>query len=164
MSRSESSEIPIAGMGPGEQSTTLIHDAGKRRNILIAVCVSLMAVIAAVTGLNVAQPPLAAELNASQSPVLWMINIYTITLAALLLPLGAMGDRWGRKQVLVAGLRIFGVANVLSALAPTTHVMLGARFLSGVGAAMIMPVTLSATTSVFPQERGRVAPLGFGPV
>lgn len=81
-----------------------------------------------------------------------MINIYAITLAALLLPLGAVGDRWGRKPVLLGGLAIFGVANVASGLAPTTEVMLAARFLGGVGAAMIMPVTLSVITSVFPDD------------
>ena len=85
-----------------------------------------MAVIAAVTGLNVAQPPLALDLDASQAQVLWMINIYAITLAALLLPLGAVGDRCGRKPVLLAGLLIFGAANVASGLATTTAFMIGA--------------------------------------
>lgn len=132
-------------------TSSTIDDAAHRRRILIAVCVALMAVIAAVTGLNVAQPPLAIDLNASQAQVLWMINIYAITLAALLLPLGAVGDRWGRKPILLAGLVIFGIANVASGLAPSTEVMLVARFLSGVGAAMIMPVTLSVITSVFRQ-------------
>src|SRR5690606_19092174 len=108
--------------------------------------------IAAVTGLNVAQPHLALDLGASQSQVLWMINIYAISLAALLLPLGAVGDRWGRKPVLLVGLGIFGIANIASGLAPSTEIMMAARFLSGVGAAMIMPVTLSVITSVFPDE------------
>jgi EmrB/QacA subfamily drug resistance transporter len=129
-----------------------IHDPAQRRSILITVCIALMAVIAAVTGLNVAQPHLALDLGASQSQVLWMINIYAISLAALLLPLGAVGDRWGRKPVLLTGLGIFGLANVASGLATSTEIMLGARFLSGLGAAMIMPVTLSVITSVFPDE------------
>ncbi|MCW5717442.1 MAG: MFS transporter [Bauldia sp.] len=111
-----------------------------------------MAVIAAVTGLNVAQPHLALDLEASQSQVLWMINIYAISLAALLLPLGGVGDRWGRKPVLLIGLGVFGIANVASGLAPSTEIMMAARLLSGVGAAMIMPVTLSVITSVFPDK------------
>jgi EmrB/QacA subfamily drug resistance transporter len=111
-----------------------------------------VAVIASVSGLNVAQPQVALAFDASQSDVLWMINIYTITLAALLLPLGAAGDRWGRKPVLIAGLVVFGVASAAAGLAPTTEVMLAARFLSGVGAAMIMPVTLAVITSTFPAE------------
>lgn len=129
-----------------------IEDAGQRRKILIAVCIALMAVIASVSGLNVAQPPIAVDLDASQNDVLWMINIYAITLAALLLPLGAVGDRWGRKPVLLIGLAVFAIGNVTAGLALTSEAMFGARFLAGVGAAMIMPVTLSVITSAFPDE------------
>jgi EmrB/QacA subfamily drug resistance transporter len=129
-----------------------IDDPRRRRAILIAVCVALMAVIASVTGLNVAQPELAIEFDASQSEVLWFINLYTMTLAALLLPLGAFGDRRGRKPVLLIGLIVFGVANVAAGLATSSEMMLASRFLSGVGAAMIMPVTLAVITSTFPEE------------
>ena len=66
--------------------------------------VSLVAVISSVSGLNVAQQDLALDLGASQSQLLWVINGYTIALAALLLPIGAIGDRWGRKHILLAGL------------------------------------------------------------
>jgi EmrB/QacA subfamily drug resistance transporter len=124
--------------------------------ILVAVCVALMAVIASVTGLNVAQPDLAVDLDASHSTILWIINVYTLSLAALLLPLGALGDRWGRKPMLVAGLVVFGVAAVAAGLAPSAEMMLAARLLSGVGGAMIMPITLAVITSTFPEEeRGR---------
>lgn len=129
-----------------------IQDPRRRRAILIAVCMALMAVIASVSGLNVAQPQLAVEFDASQSTVLWMINIYTISLAALLLPLGAVGDRWGRKPVLLAGLAVFGVASAAAGLATCSEVMVAARLLSGAGAAMIMPVTLAVITSTFPDD------------
>ena len=122
------------------------------KKILIAVCIALMAVIASVSGLNVAQPMLALEFNASQNTVLWMINIYTLTLAALLLPLGAIGDRQGRKKMLLIGLTLFGLASVLSGVATSSTMMLIARFLTGIGAAMIMPVTLAVITSTFPTE------------
>jgi EmrB/QacA subfamily drug resistance transporter len=139
-----------------EPAESTIHNVRQRRTVLIAVCVALMAVIASVTGLNVAQPELAIEFDASQSEVLWFINLYTISLAALLLPLGALGDRWGRKPMLLTGLTIFGVSNVAAALAESSEVMLAARFLSGVGAAMIMPVTLAVITSTFPEaERAK---------
>ncbi|WP_199546274.1 MFS transporter [Streptomyces sp. N35] len=138
-------------------------DARRRRSILIAVCIALMAVIASVSGLNVAQPDLAVEFGASQSAILWMINLYTLTLAALLLPLGALGDRLGRKRMLIAGLVLFGLASVAGGLAPSTEVMLGARLLSGVGAAMIMPITLAVITSTFPEEeRGRAIGIWTG--
>src|SRR5690349_13757084 len=88
-----------------------IQDPRQRRAILLGVCIALMAVIASVSGLNVAQSQLALTFDASQSTVLWIINLYTITLAALLLPLGALGDRWGRKSMLLAGLIVFGVAS-----------------------------------------------------
>jgi EmrB/QacA subfamily drug resistance transporter len=129
-----------------------INDPRRRRAILIAACIALMAVIASVNGLNVAQPQLALALDASQSTVLWIINIYPITLAALLLPLGAVGDRRGRRPVLLAGLILFGVASAAAGLATSTEVMLAARLLSGVGGAMIMPVTLAVITSTFPDE------------
>jgi EmrB/QacA subfamily drug resistance transporter len=137
-------------------TNAVVSDPRQRRAILISVAIALMAVIASVTGLNVAQPDLAVEFDVSQGTVLWIINVYVLTLAALLLPLGAVGDRWGRKPVLLAGLAIFGVANVVAGLAPSAAVMLTARVLSGVGAAMIMPVTLAVITSAFPEkERGR---------
>jgi EmrB/QacA subfamily drug resistance transporter len=131
---------------------TAVQDPRRRSAILAAVCIALMAVIASVSGLSVAQPELSASFGASQTEVLWIINIYTITLAALLLPLGALGDRLGRKPMLLAGLLVFGVASAAAGLAGSPEVMLGARFLSGVGAAMIMPVTLAVITSTFPEE------------
>lgn len=123
-----------------------------RTKTLVAVCVALMAVISSVTGLNVAQPHLAAEFGASQGEVLWIINAYVLALSALLLPLGAVGDLLGRRPVLVAGLGVFGAANVVAALAPSAEVLLASRVLGGTGAATIMPVTLAVITSTFPEE------------
>src|SRR3981189_2095962 len=131
-------------------------DARQLRAILVNVSVALMAVIASVSGLNVAQTHLAVDVGASQTDVLWMINIYTLTLAALLLPLGALGDRLGRKPMLLAGLVVFGVASIAAALAPNSETMLASPPRSGGGAAMIMPITLAVITSTFPEaERGR---------
>ncbi|MFD9192582.1 MFS transporter [Streptomyces phaeochromogenes] len=157
----EAGHDPSGADAPGEGAPNApdapdAPDARQRRTILIAVCVALMAVIASVSGLNVAQPDLAVAFDASQSTVLWIINIYTLSLAALLLPLGAIGDRFGRKPMLLTGLTVFGVASAVAGLAPSTEVMLAARLLSGVGAAMIMPITLAVITSTFPkEERGR---------
>ncbi|WP_431995365.1 MFS transporter [Streptomyces griseoflavus] len=128
-------------------------DARRLRAVLAAVSVALMAVIASVSGLNVAQTHLAVEFDVSHGTVLWIINSYTLTLAALLLPLGAIGDRLGRKPMLIAGLALFGVAGVAAGLAPTAEVMLIARVAGGIGAAMIMPITLAVITSTFPAER-----------
>lgn len=130
-----------------------VPDARRLRTILIAVSVALMAVIASVSGLNVAQTHMAVEFGASQGTVLWIINIYTLALAALLLPLGAIGDRLGRKPMLIAGLGVFAAASVAAGLAPTAEVMLAARVAAGVGAAMIMPITLAVITATFPEAR-----------
>ncbi|MEU8060802.1 MFS transporter [Microbispora bryophytorum] len=131
-------------------------DPRQLRAILITVSVALMAVIASVSGLNVAQTHMAVEFGASQTTVLWIINVYTLALAALLLPLGALGDRLGRKPMLITGLIVFGTAGVVAGLAPSAGVMIAARVAAGISAAMIMPITLAVITSTFPEEeRGK---------
>ncbi|WP_432872764.1 MFS transporter [Microbispora rosea] len=138
-------------------------DARQLRAILITVSIALMAVIASVSGLNVAQTHLAVEWGASQTTVLWIINVHTLAMAALLLPLGAIGDRWGRKPMLITGLIVFGAAGVVAGLAPSAAVMIGARVAAGVGAAMIMPITLAVITSTFPEEeRGKAVGVWTG--
>jgi EmrB/QacA subfamily drug resistance transporter len=133
-----------------EQDT--IGDRRQRRLILGAMCLALVAVVSSVSGLNVAQQALAVDLDGTQGQVLWVINGYTVVLAALLLPVGAIGDRWGRKPVLLAGLVVFTCANVASGLAGSIQVLIALRVVAGVGAAMVMPVTLSVITTSFPRE------------
>ncbi|MFV2196392.1 DHA2 family efflux MFS transporter permease subunit [Nocardiopsis sp. LOL_012] len=138
-------------------------DARQLRAILITVSMALMAVIASVSGLNVAQTHMAVEFGASQTTVLWIINIYTLALAALLLPLGAIGDRLGRKPMLITGLIVFGAAGAVAGLAPSAGVMIAARVAAGIGAAMIMPITLAVITSTFPAEqRGKAVGVWTG--
>ena len=128
----------------------LITDPRRQRNILIAMCTALIAVVASVSGLNVAQQTLAIELGATQSQLLWIINGYTLALAALLMPVGAIGDRWGRKPILISGLVLFVVANLVGAFSGSVEVMILARVAAGAAAAMIMPVTQSVLTTRFP--------------
>ncbi|NEE03737.1 MFS transporter [Phytoactinopolyspora halotolerans] len=142
-----------AQAAPADGSREGAPAARQLRVILIAVSMALMAVIASVSGLNVAQTQMAVDFDTSHDTVLWIINIYTLALAALLLPLGAIGDRLGRKPMLIAGLAVFGVSNVVAALAPTAEVLIGARVASGIGAATIMPITLAVITSTFPEEQ-----------
>jgi EmrB/QacA subfamily drug resistance transporter len=133
-----------------------VADARQRRLILITMCVSLVAVIASSSGLNVAQQALAADIGASQSQLLWIINGYTLALAALLMPIGAIGDRWGRKPVLVSGLVLFAAANLASAFVTSPEPLIALRIVAGLAAAMIMPVTLSVITTSFPaHERAK---------
>ena len=140
-------------LGDPALEAVVVHDPRKLRLILISMCTALVAVIASVSGLNVAQQQLAADLGASQNTLLWIINGYTMVLAALLLPVGAIGDRWGRRSVLLVGLGVFAGASVAAALATSTTLMLLARLVAGAGAAMIMPVTLSVVTSSFPEDK-----------
>lgn len=143
---------PTAAQAGGEAAP----DPRQLRAILVTVSIALMAVIASVSGLNVAQTHMAVEWGASQTTILWIINIYTLALAALLLPLGAIGDRLGRKPMLITGLIVFGAASVVAGLAPSAGVMIGARVAAGISAAMIMPITLAVITSTFPEEeRGK---------
>ena len=141
-----SSSAKMGNSGPAE--------LGKRqqRIVLFAVLSALIAVVASMSGLNVAQQQIAIDLGASQNGVLWIINAYTLVLAALLMPVGGIGDRWGRKPVLLTGITIFLLSNIIAIAAETTMTMIVARVLAGIGAAMIMPVTLSVITSSFPEE------------
>jgi EmrB/QacA subfamily drug resistance transporter len=140
----------------GDESQIVIDDRRRRQLILAAMCLALVAVIASVSGLNVAQQALAAELGATESQLLWIINGYTLVLAALLMPVGALGDRWGRRPVLLVGLVVFMAANMASAFARSPDQLIGLRGVAGLGAAMIMPVTLSIITTSFPpEERAR---------
>ena len=124
-----------------------------RRNlVLTVVCLALVLVMAGVAMLNLALPSIARDLGASQSQQQWIIDGYTVVLAALLLPLGALGDRLGRRPMLLTGIAVFGLAAVPSAMVDTTGMLIALRALSGVGAAMIMPATLATITNVFPAE------------
>lgn len=143
---------PVAPPESGSEKEEVIADARRRLLVLAAMCIALVAVMASVTGLNVAQQALASDLRASQSELLWIINGYTLALAALLLPIGAIGDRWGRKPILLIGLVVLSLANVASAFAPSPHVLIALRVVAGIGAAMVMPVTLSVITTNFPRE------------
>jgi EmrB/QacA subfamily drug resistance transporter len=138
------------------------------------MCLALVMVVAGVSMLANALPNIAADLDASQSSQQWIVDAYALTLAALLLPAGALGDRFGRRRALSAGLAIFGAGSALSALSGSAEMLIASRALMGVGGAFIMPSTLSILTATFPpRERARaigiwaaVAGLGIaiGPV
>src|SRR5271155_676363 len=124
----------------------------RRQLVLAAVCLSLVLVVAGTTMLNVALPDLARSLHATQSQQQWIVDAFSVALAALLLPSGVLGDRYGRRTTLLAGITLFGVTAALSAFTTSAGVLIGLRVLSGAGAALIMPGTLSTITSVFPAE------------
>ncbi|MFA5883620.1 MAG: MFS transporter [Acidimicrobiia bacterium] len=126
---------------------------GRRRAVLAAMCLALVLVVAGVSMLSVSLPTMATALGASQSAQQWIIDAYALALAALLLPAGALGDRFGRRRALIVGIVLFGGASLLSAWSDTPSQLIGWRALAGVGAALIMPGTLSTITSVFPPDQ-----------
>ena len=129
----------------------------RRRWATLAV-LSLSLVIIGLdnTILNVALPTLVRELGASASELQWMVDAYVLVFAGLLLTMGALGDRFGRKLALNAGLVIFGLASIAAAYVDSATGLIVARSAMGVGGALIMPSTLSIITNVFEgRERGR---------
>ena len=135
----------------------------QRRGILATMCLALVAVVASVAGLNVALNELAVELGASSTQILWIVNAYTLTMAALLLPIGELGDRFGRRRMLLLGLAIFGAANFGAMFVDTPQMMIALRAVGGFGAAMIMPATLSTLTAIYPEdERGQAVGVWAG--
>jgi EmrB/QacA subfamily drug resistance transporter len=124
---------------------------------LAVLCSSLLIISLDNTILNVALPALSQQLDASTSELQWIVDGYTLVFAGLLLTAGSLGDRFGRKTFLAIGLVVFGIGS-LSATFSTTSTMLAlSRAVMGVGAAFIMPATLSLLTNIFrdPRERGR---------
>jgi EmrB/QacA subfamily drug resistance transporter len=135
----------------------------RRRAVLGVMCLSLMMVVAAVASLNVALPDLARGTGATQSQLQWIVDAYALVFAGLLLPAGALGDRYGRKGILLLGLVVFGGASVAAMLVEQPSTLIGLRAVIGVGAAFVMPTTLSIITNVFPaEERGRAVGIWAG--
>jgi EmrB/QacA subfamily drug resistance transporter len=135
----------------------------QRRLVLVTVALSLMAVVSAVAGLNVALPSLAFDTGASQTQLTWIVDSYTVVFAGLLLIAGALGDRYGRKLLLTVGLLTFGGAAAAGLFVTDPDQLILVRMVMGVGAAAIMPTTLSVITTSFPeQERGRAIGVWVG--
>jgi EmrB/QacA subfamily drug resistance transporter len=132
------------------QSADTVH---RRRWWTLAVLsISLLVISLDNTILNVALPSIARDLGASASSLQWVVDAYMLVFAGLLLTAGSLGDRFGRKRALSAGLLVFATGSVLAALAPSTGALIASRALMGIGGALIMPSTLSILTAVFPAE------------
>lgn len=123
---------------------------------LAVLCLSLTVISLDNTILNVALPTLVRDLGATASQLQWIVDAYVLVFAGLLLTAGSLGDRFGRKLALMSGLVMFGVFSVAAAFSGTANHLILTRALMGIGAALIMPSTLSILTNVFPSgERAR---------
>ncbi|MGK2954467.1 MAG: MFS transporter [Solirubrobacterales bacterium] len=129
--------------------------------ILAVLCMALLVVVIDVTVLHVAAPAISADLDPTALQLLWIIDIYPLVAAPLLLAAGVAGDRLGRKSVLLAGFLVFGIASIASAFAPTAEILIAGRALLGVGGAMIMPPTMSIIRDVFRDREERVRAVGI---
>ncbi|MFA4836120.1 MAG: MFS transporter [Dehalococcoidia bacterium] len=129
----------------------------KRWIVLGILCLSLFIIAIDNMVLNLALPSISEDLGASASQLQWIINAYILVFASLLLTMGAIGDRFGRKRLLQVGLLLFGAGSLAAALSTSTEMLIACRAFLGIGGAMIMPSTLSILTDTFrdPQERAK---------
>ena len=128
----------------------------RRWRILAVLALSLLLIGLDNTVLNVALPTLQTHFEASGTTLQWIVDAYLLAFAGVLLTMGVLGDRFGRKLVLQSGLVLFGVSSVLAALAQNADQLIALRAVMGIAGAMIMPATLSVIIDVFPrEERGR---------
>ena len=122
----------------------------RRKQILFVLCLSLLAGVIDNTVLNTALPTLARVLHAGTSSLQWIVDAYTLCFAALLIPAGALGDRYGRRLSLIGGLIVFALGSLAASFAPNASVLIVDRVIMGFGAAFVMPATLSILNAVFP--------------
>jgi EmrB/QacA subfamily drug resistance transporter len=128
-------------------------DATRHRAVLLVTCLALAAVVSAVASLNVAIPSIARDAHASQTELSWIIDAYALVFAALLLPGGALGDRYGRRRVLLVGLVVYGAGSLAAMAYADASWLIAMRAVLGIGAALVMPATLSTITSTFSAEQ-----------
>jgi EmrB/QacA subfamily drug resistance transporter len=135
----------------------------QRKAILSVLCLSLVLIVASVSSLNVAIPAIVEALEATQTEQLWILDAYGLVFAGLLLPAGALGDRYGRKGALMSGMAIFGTLAIVASFMDSPEPLIALRAGMGIGAALIMPATLSIITNVFPpHERGQAIAVWAG--
>src|SRR5918999_586697 len=139
-----------------QQEAVMQSTYDMRWKTLAVLALSLVIIGLDNTILNVAIPTLQEEFDASASSLQWMVDSYLLVFAGLLLVFGTLGDRLGRKRALQAGVSIFGLASLGALVADSAGQVIAVRILMGVGAALIMPATLSIIANVFPaEERGK---------
>ena len=137
-----------------------VGSKSSRSVVLAVLCLCVIAIYMDAMIVNLALPSLSRELGATTSGLQWIVDAYALTFAALVLAAGSLGDRFGRRSMLLTGLVIFTVATGVGALCDTTGQLIAARTVMGLGAAMIYPSTLSILTNVFTDRRERAAAIG----
>jgi EmrB/QacA subfamily drug resistance transporter len=131
----------------------LITDENSRWWTLGAMCFALFMIMLDNTVVNVALPSIQRDLHASLQALEWTMNAYTLTFAVLLVTGGRLGDIFGRRRMFLFGVAVFGASSLAIGLAPNDAVLVAFRAVQGVGAAFMMPATLSIITQAFPAEQ-----------
>ena len=154
---SASAGTDAASAQPSNPALPYGQDGHPRRWAILGVLVvSLLIVVLDNTILNIALPTIQRDLGASQSQLVWAVDSYVLVFAALLFTWGVLGDRFGRKRILVIGMLIFGIGSTMCSFATSPGMLIGFRALMGIGGAAVTPVTLAIITVVFaPHERGK---------
>ncbi|MEU9128444.1 MFS transporter [Kitasatospora sp. NPDC048540] len=137
------------------------RDALRASVPLLAICAGYFMVILDVTIVNVAVPAVGRELSASLTGIQWITDGYTLVFAGLLLTGGALGDRVGNRRVFCTGVAVFTAASAGCGLAPTTSVLVAARLLEGLGAALIVPGSLALLQQAYPSPAERSRAFGL---
>jgi EmrB/QacA subfamily drug resistance transporter len=140
-----------------------LNEGNRKWWTLAAMCFALFMIMLDNTVVNVALPSIQRDLGASLSSLEWTVNAYTLTFAVLLVTGGRLGDIFGRRRVFLGGVMLFAASSALIGLAPTQHWLVAGRAVQGMGAAFMMPGTLSIISNTFPpQERGRAIGMWAG--
>ncbi|HCG41098.1 MAG TPA: MFS transporter [Pseudomonas sp.] len=139
----------------------MTNPSHKRWLILTAVMLAFLPVVIDMTILHIAVPSLTLALEASSTEVLWIIDVYPLLMAGLLVPMGTLADRLGNRRVLLIGLSVFGTASLLAAYSQTPAMLIGARMLLALGGSMIMPCVLGIVRRTFEDDRERAMALGI---
>lgn len=151
----------LSATEPGEPWTVAVATRDRRRwAALVVLCVGQLMIVLDVTVVNVALPTIQRELHFSQASLAWVVNGYLITFGGLLLLAGRIGDLVGRKKVFIAGLMIFTAASLLCGLANSQGLLIGGRFVQGVGAAIDASMILGILVTSFPEPAERARALG----
>jgi EmrB/QacA subfamily drug resistance transporter len=133
----------------------------RRWPALIVLCVGMLMIVLDVTVVNVALPSIQSDLGFSQSDLAWVVNAYLISFGGLLLLAGRLGDLFGRRRIFLIGLAAFTVASLACGLAQSQAVLIGARFVQGVGGAMTSAVILGMIVTMFPEPREQAKAIGI---
>ena len=147
---------------PMEPISASVQDAGERERwiALVVLCAGFLMIILDQTIVNVALPSIQSDLHFSQSGLAWVVNAYLIAFGGLLLLVGRLGDLIGRRRIFLAGLTVFTSASLVLGLAHTQALLIGARFVQGVGGAMTSALILGMIVTMFPNPSGQTKAIG----